>query len=366
MTNQPPYGQSGNDTWDPNQYAQPVNNDDRAAAEGETTPPEHLGREDEVSENPAPTTTTPDHEEPAGETDQWHVSDVQSQSAPSAPESRYGTDSRAGSSGFQQDSDSQQTQSFNQTQQQYAQSGYGNEVYGQQGYNQPAAQQQNYGQQGYGQQAYAQQPSQPQHYSQGGYGQQAYGQQGYNQPAAQQQNYGQQGYAQQSYAQQGYSQPGYQQSYGQAPYGYGTQTQTTSTSRLLGPGILGFLGSVAAIVSLFFPILSLDSTDLNLWDSESGNKWIVLGAAGLGLIISIAMMLASRAPKPTAVFMGVLNLIAGGALGGMAVYFFMNEADKATIDAGGSYGLGLWLHIAGAVLLLVSGLYAIVKGTSKR
>lgn len=128
-------------------------------------------------------------------------------------------------------------------------------------------------------------------------------------------------------------------------------------------GAIALTAAVLAAIAPFVPFLSIGER-LSLWGADAGaaNAYVVLGASGLGGLGAIAMLTSARRRK-RGLWGGLLSMVAGVAVGGIAAYLVMNADHRAVIAQGGTFGAAAWLIIASAGGLLIGGIVGLVHGT---
>ena len=116
--------------------------------------------------------------------------------------------------------------------------------------------------------------------------------------------------------------------------------------------IIGLLGAVLILGSIFLPYFSLFGRDINMLDAEPAflmddfaDTWFFLGLAVLGGVFAVANL-------------GVGQLLAGLACLGLWVYELVELIDANALDlvSIGFYGLGV-----GSLVLLIGGLVSMAK-----
>ena len=146
---------------------------------------------------------------------------------------------------------------------------------------------------------------------------------------------------------QQYQQPQYQQ-YQQPMYHQPAKSVASNPAKL----IIGLLGAVLIIGSVFLPYLSAYGMDINMWDAEPAfliegfaDTWFFLGLAVLGGVFSIFSV-------------GIVQLLAGLGSLGVWVYELIQFLDNDAMEMAsiGFYGLAV-----GSLVLLIGGIVALAK-----
>lgn len=141
---------------------------------------------------------------------------------------------------------------------------------------------------------------------------------------------------------QTYQQPQYQQ----------PVSRQSARNRSSAKIIIGLLGAVLILGSIFLPYFSLFGRDINMLDAEPAflmddfaDTWFFLGLAVLGGVFAVANL-------------GVGQLLAGLACLGLWVYELVELIDANALDlvSIGFYGLGV-----GSLVLLIGGLVSMAK-----
>lgn len=141
---------------------------------------------------------------------------------------------------------------------------------------------------------------------------------------------------------QPYRQPQYQQPVSR------NSTQSRSSAKI----ILGLLGAVLIIGSIFLPYRSFFGMDINMLDAEPdllidgfADTWLFLGLAVIGGVFAVANI-------------GIGQLFAGLASLGLWVYELVVLIDSSALDlvSIGFYGLAV-----GSLVLLIGGLVSMAK-----
>ncbi|HEX9994062.1 MAG TPA: hypothetical protein VGB14_14135, partial [Acidimicrobiales bacterium] len=114
-------------------------------------------------------------------------------------------------------------------------------------------------------------------------------------------------------------------------------------------GLLGVVGSLLTWISS-------DVGDVSGFDA-SNDAYTVLIVGVLGIALGVLWLLATL--DPLARVGGFVALALGIVLAGVAVYDILDVGDLDL--AGAAVGIGLWLALAGGVLLIVAGALGIVR-----
>lgn len=132
---------------------------------------------------------------------------------------------------------------------------------------------------------------------------------------------------------------------------------------IVGGGI-SLIAVILAAVAPFVPFLSIGSM-ISLWGAETGaaNSYIVLAGAAIGFLGGL-VLLASSSNRKLGTYGGILSMVAGAVVGGIATYLVTNADHRAIIAQGGSFGAAAWLLIAAAGGLLVGGILGLVRGST--
>lgn len=122
---------------------------------------------------------------------------------------------------------------------------------------------------------------------------------------------------------------------------------------------------VFAVIAPFVPFVSIGEP-ISLWGSEAGNNYsyTILAAALVGAVGSV-LLLASTGSRTRGRWGGILSMVAGAVLGGVAAYLVLNSDHRAVIAQGGSFGAAVWLLIAAAGALLIGSILGLVRGSLK-
>ena len=151
-------------------------------------------------------------------------------------------------------------------------------------------------------------------------------------------------------------------------------------------GILGIIGAILLIVCVFLPWMDFTASSslfgesytetISGWDayhdigSEMSYSYAPLVALICGIISVISMILpvAMNVPKVNKIF-GIIALILA-IVSIVLMILFKGEISTDLIDLGQigsvtvSAGYGLWMGVVGAVLIIIAGLYDIIRKPS--
>lgn len=203
---------------------------------------------------------------------------------------------------------------------------------------------------------YVQQPYQDNGYGQDSYQNNGYGQQQYQDNGYYQQQYQDNGYYQQPYQNNGYAQQPYQNNgYGQQPYQYNMYGQPyVMNNKKVKPSnptaqAIGIIGAIAVIVSCFLEFATVSSgfysLPIKLFDEGKDGPFFLVIAILAIVFFSIKMPLG-------ALIVSIIN----------AVFVCMDittiQDAKHIVGSFGtvSYGVGFWVMVVGAVMMLVAAI----------
>jgi hypothetical protein len=145
--------------------------------------------------------------------------------------------------------------------------------------------------------------------------------------------------------------PGYSQ-----PYATAGPPTTARPARNVPAAALAILGGLLGVVGSLLTWISSDVGDVSGFDA-SNDAYTVLIVGVLGIALGVLWLLATL--DPLARVGGFVALALGIVLAGVAVYDILDVGDLDL--AGAAVGIGLWLALAGGVLLIVAGALGIVR-----